>query len=206
MYEKSLILVDGPPGSGSTRLSKSMKERLTEEGVSVEHISTGDRLRAIGRGTIDSVFREDIIEHFYNSGATVPLDEELMFGIVDEALEQTQHAQIILLDGYPRYEPQVDNIKQLADMHGRIIKGMLFTIADWQTSLDRMLKRGRKHPERAIDTEEAINRLAFFNTSFPLVVNRLITNDIPIRQIETDGPKSTTDRLALRAMRDFFTQ
>lgn len=206
MHEKSLILIDGPPGSGSTRLSRSTAETLRKEGLSIEHISTGDRLRAIGRGMLDSAYREDVIDHFYNSGATVPLDEEIMFGVIDEALEQMKHAQIIELDGYPRYEPQVDNIGQLADIHDRDIKGMLFTIADWQTSLDRMIKRGQKKPERAITQEEAINRLAFFNTSFPLVVNRLMIDGIPIRQIETDGSKSTTDRLALQAMRGFFSR
>lgn len=204
MYEKSLILIDGPPGSGSTRLSRSMKERLLEEKVSIEHISTGDRLRAIGKEALDSAYTQAVVDHFNNSGPNVAMDDSLMFAIVDEAFIQYQKKQIVILNGFPRYGPQVDDLIALSDIHDRAIRGAIITQADWQVNLDRMLSRGLKHSDRQIDRDTAIDRLADRMTSLPGVIEALESQEIAVRYVDTDGPKSLTDRLGLQALRSFY--
>jgi adenylate kinase len=204
MHEKSLILIDGPPGSGSTRLSRSLTERLREEKVSIEHISTGDRLRAIGKGALDSAYTQAVVEHFNNSGPNVAMDDSLMVAIVDEAFVYYQKKQIIILNGFPRYEPQVDDLVALSDTHDRLIRGAIITQADWQIYLERMQSRGQKHSDRKIDRDTAIDRLADRTTSLPGVIEALESQEVPVRYIDTDGPKSLTDQIGLRVLRSFY--
>jgi adenylate kinase len=205
MQERSLILIDGPPGSGSTRLSRFMKERLLEEKISIDHISTGERLRAIGKGVLDSAFSQAVADHIANFGLDVPIDDSLMLAIVDEAFDEHKKQQILILDGFPRYEPQVDDLATLTESHDRTLRGVIVTRTDWQTSLERMIARGEKNPERAISRDAAIDRLADRMSSFPAVIDALEQMNVPIRYVDTDGPKSLTDRLGLQAMRSFYT-
>lgn len=204
MHEKSLILIDGPHGSGSTRVSRATAETLKRADVSIEHISTGDRIRAIGRGALASAYTQDILDHYAAFDTTVPIENSLMANLIDESFQEHAQAQLLILDGYPRYESQADDIVRLAEAHQRIIRGMIVTQADWETCIARMIQRGQKHPERALTREQAVDRLAIHTVSFPDVIASLEEADIPIHYIDTEGPKEVTNRLALRAIRSFY--
>ena len=87
----NLILL-GPPGSG-----KGTQASLLIEKFNIPHISTGDILRgAIADGTLLGKKAGD----YMNKGELVP--DEVVIGIVEERLDESDTQKGFLLDGFPR--------------------------------------------------------------------------------------------------------
>jgi adenylate kinase len=97
-----LILL-GAPGAGKGTVAK----RLTELDGSVQ-ISTGDILRgAVAAGT--ELGKK--AEAFMKAGDLVP--DDLIMGIMEERLRESDCANGFLLDGFPRTIPQAEALKEL---------------------------------------------------------------------------------------------
>ena len=97
-----LILL-GAPGAGKGTVAK----RLTEQGGSVQ-ISTGDILRgAVAAGT--ELGKQ--AEAFMKAGDLVP--DDLIMGIMQQRLQESDCANGFLLDGFPRTIPQAESLKEL---------------------------------------------------------------------------------------------
>ncbi len=97
-----LILL-GAPGAGKGTVAK----RLTEQGGSVQ-ISTGDILRgAVTAGT--ELGKQ--AEAFMKAGDLVP--DDLIMGIMQQRLQESDCANGFLLDGFPRTIPQAESLKEL---------------------------------------------------------------------------------------------
>ena len=92
-----LILL-GPPGAG-----KGTQAKMLVEHFGIPQISTGDILRsAIKDGSPMGVKAKS----FMDSGALVP--DEVVVGIVEERLQQSDCCDGFILDGFPRTLPQAD--------------------------------------------------------------------------------------------------
>lgn len=200
MSERSVVLMGGAPGSGSTRLGKSLEGYLHSIGVSAEHTSVGDRIRRIGAGMIRSACTAEVIAHLNSRPINTPIDDGIMLQVVEEIFSASKESSIILLDGYPRYEPQIDQVEEVAESAKRSIRGMLATVADAETCLARMVKRGQKKPERTLTLEEAVDRLAAHNMAFPYVLEKLASHCIAVAAIETSGSKFAADRAGIKAV------
>ncbi len=86
----------GPPGAGKG----TQAERLGQD-LGLPRISTGDMLRqAVARGT--ELGRK--AERYMNAGDLVP--DEVVIGIVEDRLSDTDTAAGFILDGYPRTASQ----------------------------------------------------------------------------------------------------
>lgn len=97
-----LILL-GAPGAGKGTVAKI----LTELDGSVQ-ISTGDILRgAVAAGTELGKQAQD----FMNRGDLVP--DELIMGIMEARLQESDCDKGFLLDGFPRTIPQAEQLKEL---------------------------------------------------------------------------------------------
>lgn len=97
-----LILL-GAPGAGKGTVAKI----LTEMDGSVQ-ISTGDILRgAVQAGT--ELGKQ--AQEFMNRGDLVP--DELIMGIMEKRLQESDCANGFLLDGFPRTIPQAEALKEL---------------------------------------------------------------------------------------------
>lgn len=137
-----VIVVHGYAGSGKT----TQCERIATEGFNestVQHISIGKRLRAIRLGAAASRFYEDIISRPRDSD----LPDDIANGIVFESLEETEEADLVLIDGYPRRARTVGLFHDSLQEGGHELLGTVFLRISEQTSIDRVLERGEREGE-----------------------------------------------------------
>ncbi|MCW2992939.1 MAG: adenylate kinase [Conexibacter sp.] len=160
--ELNLILV-GPPGAGKG----TQAERLTQD-FGLPYYATGNILReAVANGT---ELGRQAKEHM-DAGGLVP--DDVIIGVILEALKQDEAADGFLLDGFPRTVPQADALGEALQNAGRKISAvLLIDVPDEEVvrrlSGRRVSKAGRvyhvdfdppKHEGRCdIDGSELIQR------------------------------------------------
>jgi adenylate kinase len=93
----------GPPAAGKGTQAK----RLAAE-YGIPHISTGDILRAASKG---GTYLGREAKRYMNRGALVP--DDVMIGIIQERLQQSDCAPGFILDGFPRTIPQAESLAEL---------------------------------------------------------------------------------------------
>jgi adenylate kinase len=96
------ILIVGAPGAGKGTQSANLVEEY-----GIEHVTTGDALRA----NKDMETEHGTPREYMEAGELVP--DELVNEIVREALES---ADGYVLDGYPRNESQVEYLESITDL------------------------------------------------------------------------------------------
>ncbi|MXV62175.1 adenylate kinase [Natronorubrum sp. JWXQ-INN-674] len=101
------ILILGAPGAG-----KGTQSAKITEAFDVEHVTTGDALRANKDMDISEMDTEyDTPREYMDQGELVP--DEVVNAIVDEALSQ---ADGFVLDGYPRNLEQAEELEDMTDL------------------------------------------------------------------------------------------
>jgi adenylate kinase len=101
------ILILGPPGAG-----KGTQSANIADAYDVEHITTGDALRANKDMDISDMDTEyDTPREYMEAGDLVP--DAVVNAIVDEALSQ---ADGFVLDGYPRNLDQAEELEGMTDL------------------------------------------------------------------------------------------
>jgi adenylate kinase len=93
----------GPPAAGKGTQAK----RLAAE-CGIPHISTGDILRAASKG---GTYLGREAKRYMDRGALVP--DDVMIGIIQERLQQSDCAPGFILDGFPRTIPQAESLAEL---------------------------------------------------------------------------------------------
>ncbi|HTN26132.1 MAG TPA: adenylate kinase [Solirubrobacteraceae bacterium] len=97
MSELNLILL-GPPGAGKG----TQAERLTDD-FNLPYIATGNILR---KAVADETPLGKEAQSFMSEGKLVP--DDVITGVILEALEQSDARDGFILDGFPRTVPQAD--------------------------------------------------------------------------------------------------
>jgi adenylate kinase len=160
--ELNLILV-GPPGAGKG----TQAERLTED-FGLPYYATGNILReAVSNGT--ELGRQ--AKEYMDAGGLVP--DDVIIGVILEAIASDAAANGFLLDGFPRTVPQADALGEALQKAGRKISAvLLIDVPDEEVvrrlSGRRVSRSGRvyhvdfdppKHPDRCdIDGSALIQR------------------------------------------------
>ncbi len=183
--DREIILLAGRPGSGKSTLARSIQEQIRAEGAfSSEHLSIGDRLRAIGGGVIQSVFSADILEHSKTLSKSERLPAHTVRAVVQEYLEtrsdQTTH---VFVDGYPRYEDEVDPFMRVADLSSYRVSGLVHLGLSNDDAVERILSRGTRENERSVDEEFARWRLGQHDTHYNLTRAALERHGVPVFNI-----------------------
>ena len=93
----------GPPAAGKGTQAK----RLAAE-CGIPHISTGDILRAASKG---GTYLGREAKRYMDRGALVP--DDVMIGIIQERLQQSDCVPGFILDGFPRTIPQAESLAEL---------------------------------------------------------------------------------------------
>jgi adenylate kinase len=99
------LILFGPPGVG-----KGTQAKLLAEEFGVEHISTGDMLRAATAAGTELGKKAKAI---MSAGQLVP--DDVMIGIVREVLASPQNARGFILDGFPRTLAQAKALSKTFD-------------------------------------------------------------------------------------------
>ncbi len=144
-----VIVFFGAPGVG-----KGTQAALLAERRGVPHLSTGEAFRqAIHNNTPLGKTAKEFVE----SGRLVP--DDIVTGIVREALQKEDYSRGCILDGYPRTKAQAIALDNMLAELGRTVGKVVNIEVENEEIVQRMLNRGRKD-----DTESVIrDRLLIYN-------------------------------------------
>lgn len=147
------IVIFGAPGSGKGTQS----ERIVEK-FGIDHISTGDVLRAeIAAGTELGKSAKALIDN----GQLIP--DAMMVDILAAKLDAFVDRKGVIFDGFPRTIAQAEALKVMLNERGQDVTAMIELDVPEDELMDRLIKRGQMSG-RADDNEETIKkRLVVYN-------------------------------------------
>lgn len=141
-----ILIITGPPYSGKGTQCEALKIQL-----GYQHISTGERLR-LEKQTKTEIGKQ--ITAYEEAGELVP--DVIMKDLFSKILEENKANAGIILDGYPRTIPQVDDLLELVASKDSVIGKALHI----EVPKAELLKRARKRAEtsnREDDKDPAIH-------------------------------------------------
>ncbi len=125
------IILLGPPGAGKG----TQASRLVEQRGMVQ-LSTGDMLRAaVKAGTPVGLQAKALME----SGALVP--DEVVSGIIGEALDALAPETGVIFDGYPRTEAQAHSLDTILSDRSRTLDHVIELEVDEDALVERITGR-----------------------------------------------------------------
>ena len=154
------IVIFGAPGSG-----KGTQSELIAEKYGLNHISTGDVLRAEIKNNTDL---GKTAKGYIDQGQLIP--DELMIDILASVFDGFEASKGVIFDGFPRTIAQADALKKMLADRNQAVTIMLDLNVPEDELMTRLIKRG-KDSGRADDNEETIlKRLNVYNTqTAPLI-------------------------------------
>lgn len=186
---KYVVLVHGKPGLGKTTLAGSIAETLAAQGISTGRFSLGERLRAISSGETESVYTpvltaQNNVLHKHQHIT----DPTVIHGVVSEFLQGTS-ADIVIIDGHPRYQETTQGYSDAMAAAGR--KTLCVVIIDGSDDLavERMASRAREgvsedYRWRLADYQTTMAPVfAWLKSNYP-VVHINAANELPSKTAE----------------------
>lgn len=196
MSERTLTLINGGPGTGKSHLGRTLEHGYH----SIEHISMSDLIHRIGTLAVVSTHEQSVVDHLRTHPDRL-LDSEIVHDLAYEALQTAEMRTHILLDDFPRYPDQIEQLYELARVSQRKITGMIETTTSDEAAIRRLTTRS----ERTLSAEVAQERIAHFHDTFPAVRSELYEN-MNIYTIDTQGDQDVTDYMAASALRELMQQ
>ena len=155
------IVIFGAPGSGKGTQSVKLIEKY-----GLEHISTGDVLRAeIKRGTELG----QTAQKFIDQGQLIP--DDLMVSILASVYDSFgRNHRGVIFDGFPRTIPQAEALKAMLAERGDTVSAMLELDVPEDELMKRLLLRGQQSG-RADDNEATIRKrlVVYHEQTQPLI-------------------------------------
>ena len=143
------IVIMGAPGSG-----KGTQAALIVKELGLDHISTGDLLRAaVASGSTLGQKAKEVMDR----GELV--SDEIVLGLLEERLASGDNGAGFILDGFPRNIAQAEALDTLLERIGQPVDEALQIDVDEDAVVERIAKRAALEG-RSDDTEETVrNRL-----------------------------------------------
>ena len=142
------IVIFGAPGSGKGTQSDKLIEKY-----GLEHISTGDVLRAeIKKGSELGKTAQGYIDN----GQLIP--DDLMVSILASVYDSFgREYKGVIFDGFPRTIPQAEALKEMLNKRGDKVAAMIELAVPEDELMKRLILRGQQSG-RADDNEETIKK------------------------------------------------
>ncbi|MBQ9873767.1 MAG: adenylate kinase [Thermoguttaceae bacterium] len=150
------VVFVGPPGAGKG----TQAENIVRD-YKLLHLSTGDALRAAVKAQTPVGIKAD---EYMKAGALVP--DDVVIGVVVDALEGDAAKGGCLLDGFPRTIPQAEALDKILAEKGSPLDVVLELAVPDEELFKRLASRGR-----ADDDPEVIKKrlVAYHEQTEPLV-------------------------------------
>lgn len=126
------VIIFGAPGSG-----KGTQSAYIAEKYGLEHLSTGDLLRAEQQTQSDL---GTLISSFTDQGNLVP--DELIINMLANVLDTKKNVNGYIFDGFPRTTAQAEALKFMLAERGIGVSIMIDLEVSEEELIDRLLKRG----------------------------------------------------------------
>ncbi|MDR0874393.1 MAG: adenylate kinase [Prevotellaceae bacterium] len=127
------VVIFGAPGSG-----KGTQSELIIKKYGLDHISTGDVLRAEIKNKTEL---GKIAEGYISDGKLVP--DELIIDMLASVLDSKKDSKGVIFDGFPRTIPQGQALDKMLKERGTEVQVVLSLEVDDAELVDRLLKRGQ---------------------------------------------------------------
>ena len=140
------LILFGPPGSGKGTQSEKLIARYN-----LKHLSTGDLLRSeIAKKTNLGLEAKKFME----AGNLVP--DEVVIGMIGDALDNNPDVEGFLFDGFPRTAVQAEALDKLLSLKNTCIDVMLALVVTEEELIKRLVKRGETSGRMDDDNEQVI--------------------------------------------------
>lgn len=126
------IVIFGAPGSGKGTQSTKISEKYC-----LEHISTGDMLRAEIKAKTEFGLKAD---SYISKGKLIP--DEVMIGILDDLMKKKNGVKGFIFDGFPRTLAQGKALDEMLQKYDEEISAVLSLEVEEEELVSRILKRG----------------------------------------------------------------
>lgn len=153
------IVIFGAPGSG-----KGTQSELIIKEYGLEHISTGDVLRAEIKGETEL---GKVASSYIEKGQLVP--DELIIDILAKVLDSKKNSKGVIFDGFPRTIPQAKALKKMLNDRKTDVSVMFNLQVEEQELINRLLERGKVSGRSDDNLETIKSRLeVYHNQTAPL--------------------------------------
>jgi Adenylate kinase and related kinases len=147
------VVIFGAPGSG-----KGTQSELIIKEFGLEHISTGDVLRAEIKGETEL---GKIASGYIEKGQLVP--DELIIDILAKVLDSKTGSKGVIFDGFPRTIPQAKALKVMLNERDTDVSVMLNLQVNDEELISRLLERGKVSGRSDDNLETITSRLKVYH-------------------------------------------
>ena len=154
------VVIFGAPGSGKGTQSEMIVERF-----GLDHISTGDVLRAEIKAQTEI---GKLADSYISKGNLVP--DEVIVKILGQVIDGKNDCKGIIFDGFPRTIAQAEALKEMLKKRTTDVTVMLDLKVDDEELITRLLERGKRSGRSDDNLETIKSRLEVYeNYTAPLI-------------------------------------
>lgn len=180
------LIIFGAPGSG-----KGTQSEILIEKYGLDHISTGDLLRAAIKAETEL---GKAAKGYIDAGQLVP--DELIIGLIERVLEERKPKVGLILDGFPRTIPQAEALDALLEKYNTAIHAVLDLQVDEAELIDRLLKRGQASGRSDDNLETIQKRLGVYHAQTAPLAQHYASKGLHHALVGTGSISDITDRLS----------
>jgi adenylate kinase len=208
-----IVVLLGPPGAGKG----TQAQRLSAE-LGIPQFATGDILRSAAKAGTPLGLKA---KGFMDSGALVP--DDVILGIMKEALASSQARKGAILDGVVRTVPQAEGLAAMLMALGRPLGAVILFVIPEDELVKRLSSRmvcegcqtpfmgkepgdtcekcGGKLVRRKDDEPEAVrNRLQVYQRQTAPVIEWYRSHGVTVNEIDATGTVDAVSKRVLKAL------